>query len=171
VTVARVVPGSPAARAGIQPGDVILRSRSRVLRSGFDWEAELLDMRVGEAVPLRIRRGNREFDVSVTVADLPWASAPKVAVMRELELVSLTPAIRAERGIQSARGALVLRASDRVIDEIGLQPGDVVVQVNRTPVETADQAAQAIDYASRRGAIRVFFERGGRIFSTDFMIQ
>ena len=47
-----------------------------------------------------IRRGGRELTVNVEIADLPEVSAPKVAVLQELELVTLTPAIRAERGIR-----------------------------------------------------------------------
>jgi serine protease Do len=57
VIVRSVVPGSPAAKAGLQPGDELLRSRNRVLRNPFDWEAERLDLRVGEKVPMVVRRG------------------------------------------------------------------------------------------------------------------
>jgi serine protease Do len=166
-----VVPGSPAARAGIQPGDVLVRSRERTIRNAYDWEAEQLDLRVGETVPLRVRRGSREVDASVTVADLPEVSAPKVTVLRELELATLTPAIRAERGYLSRRGAVVISVSERVADALNVEPGDLIVQVNRTPVESADGAAKALDYYGGRGPIRLFFERGGRVWSTDFEIR
>jgi S1-C subfamily serine protease len=169
--VRSVAPGSPAARAGIRTGDVIVRSRNRVLRNAYDWQAELLDLRVGEQVPLVVRRDGREQQVRVAVADLPEVSAPKVQVLRELELVTLTPAIRGERGVQSARGAVIYRASDRVQEELGLQPGDVIVQINRTPIDDADEAARALDYYGGRGPIRVFFERAGQVYSTDFVIQ
>jgi serine protease Do len=169
--VRSVTPGSPAARAGLQVGDVVLQSRGRAIRSPYDWEAELLDLRVGETVPLRVRRGNRELDLRVGVADLPEVTAPKVQVLRELELVTLTPAIRAERGYRSARGAVVFRASQRVLDELGLEAGDLIVQINRAAVESADAAARALDYYGGRGPIRLFFERQGRVYSTDFVIQ
>ena len=52
VVVGAVVPGSPADQAGIRAGDVLVRSRSRTIRNAFDWEAELLDLRVGDRVPL-----------------------------------------------------------------------------------------------------------------------
>ncbi len=171
VVVASVVPGSPADRAGLQPGDVLLRSRDRVLRNPFDWEAELLDLRVGEEVPLVVRRGSREFTTRVRIANLPEVSAPKVQVLRELELVTLTPAIRAERAIVSRRGALIFNVTPRVSQELGIQKGDVIVQVNRTPIETAQDVARAINSYGDRAAIRMYFERGGRIYSTDFMIQ
>jgi serine protease Do len=166
-----VVPGSPAARAGLQAGDILVRSRERTIRNGYDWDAELLDMRVGETVPLRVRRGSRDIDARVTVADLPEVSAPKVTVLRELELVSLTPAIRAERGYLSRHGAVIVNVSERVADALNVEAGDLIVQVNRTPVESADDAAKALDYYGGRGPIRLFFERGGRVWSTDFEIR
>jgi serine protease Do len=169
--VRSVTPASPAARAGLRTGDVIVRSRDRRIRNPYDWEAELLDLRVGEQVPLTVRRDGRDQQVTVTVADLPEVSAPKVQVLRELELVTLTPAIRAERSVRSARGAVIYRASDRVQEELGLQPGDVIVQINRTPIDDADEAARALDYYGGRGPIRVYFERGGQVYSTDFVIQ
>jgi serine protease Do len=171
VVVGAVVPGSPADRAGIRRGDVLIRSRSRVIRNSFDWEAELLDLRVGDQVPLVVKRGTRDTPVSVTIADLPEVSAAKVAVLKELELVTLTPAIRVDRGIRSSRGALIYNLSDRVSDELGLEKGDVIVQINRTPVETANDAAHALNAGAGRATIRMFFERRGRIYSTEFMIR
>lgn len=171
VVVQSVVPGSPAARAGMQPGDQIVRSRGRPLRNVFDWEAERLDLRVGEVVPLTVRRGGRELVVNVTVADLPEVSAPRVTVLRELELVSLTPAIRAERALRSGKGALVVRASERIQNEIGLQEGDLIVQINRTTIEQASDVARAFDYYGGRSALRLVFERRGYFYTTDFVIQ
>lgn len=168
--VSSVTPGSPAARAGIQTGDVLVQSRTRAIHNAYDWEAERLELRVGESIPLSIRRGNREVRVNVQVADLPEVNAPRVTVLREIELVTLTPAIRVERGIRSARGALVSRVSQRVIDQLGLQEGDVIVQINRSPINDAPSAAQALGAAGREGVV-MYLERGGRIFTTEFVIQ
>jgi serine protease Do len=171
VFVSTVVPGSPAARSGIQRGDQLLRAGSRALRNPFDWEAELLDLRVGERVPMLVRRGGRELTVNVEIADLPEVSAPKVEVLQELELVTLTPAIRAERGIRSGRGAVIYDVSDRVANEIGLQRGDVIVQINRVAIASAGDVQRAIETYSGRSAMRILYERNGRVFYTDVVIQ
>src|SRR5204863_1645480 len=170
VVVASVVPGSPADRAGIHAGDVIVRSRNRALRNPYDWYAELLELRVGQADSIVVKRGGREIPVSVGVVDLPDVNAPRVTVLREIELITLTPPIRAQYQIQSRQGALVNRVSERVQQQIGLQAGDVIVQMNRTPITSAE-AVNRILTTYGRGGIRMYFERGGQIYATDFSLQ
>jgi serine protease Do len=171
VFVSSVIPGSPADRAGIQRGDQLLRAGSKTLRNSFDWETERLDLRVGERVPMVIRRDGRDQTVNVDVADLPEVSAPKVAVLRELELITMTPTIRAERGVRAQRGAVVYNVSDRVATEIGLQRGDVIVQINRLPIASAADVQRAIDTYAGRSAMRMVYERGGRTYYQDVVIQ
>jgi serine protease Do len=170
VVVGSVVAGSPADKAGIRPGDVLLRSRDRTLRSPYDWYAELLELRVGENDTLLVRRGAREIPVSVGVVDLPDVNAPRVTVLREIELITLTPQIRAQYQAQSRQGALVNRVSDRVQQQIGLQTGDVIVQINRTPIASAEDVNRILTTYGR-GALRMYFERGGQIYATEFSLQ
>lgn len=171
VVIRSVVQGSPAEKAGLAAGDEIVAVRGKAIRNVFDWEAERLDMRVGETVPLTIRRGSRDRSVSVTVADLPEVSAPRVTVLRELQLTTLTPQIRAERGYRSSVGAVVVEVSDRVRDEIGIQAGDLIVQINRTRIEAAADVARAFEYYGGRTFIRMVFERQGFLYTRDFEIR
>ena len=169
--VSSVVPGSPAARAGIRVGDTLIRSRDREVNSVYDWEAERLELRVGEEIPLVIRRGSQESRIDVRVADLPEVNAPKVTVLREIQLVTLTPAIRAERSIRRASGALVQSVTPRIAEQLGIQPGDVILQINRVPVADAGAAARALDYYAGRGGIVMYIERNGQVYTTEFVIQ
>ncbi len=169
--VSSVVPGSPAARSGIQAGDVLVQSRERTVKSAYDWEAERLELRVGETIPLVFDRNGREVRANVRVAELPEINAPKVTVLREIQLVTLTPAIRAERGVRRANGALVQTVSPRVAEQLGIQAGDVILQINRVPIAGAEAAARALDYYGGRGAIVMYLERQGQVYTTEFVIQ
>jgi serine protease Do len=171
VVLRAVVPGSPAAGAGLRADDQIVRAGTRNIRNAFDWEAARLSFRVGDRVPLVVRRGGREVTLTVTVADRPEVSAPKVTVLRELEVTTLTPALRAERGILADQGAYVTSVSDRVRDEIGLDEGDVILQINTTVIRSATDVSRAISQAPARTMSRALIERRGRRYITDFSIR
>ncbi len=170
-TIGDVVAGSPAARAGLRAGDKITAVRDRPIRNVFDWEAQRLNMRVGETVPLTVQRDGQSRTVQVTVADLPEVSAPRVTVLRELQVTTLTPQIRSTRGYRNTRGAVVVEVSDRVRDEIGLQEGDLIIQINRTPIEEAGDLSRALEYYGGRGVIRMVYERRGYMFVREFEIR
>jgi serine protease Do len=169
--IARIVPGSPADQAGVRAGDQVIAAGTRPVKNPFDWEARLLDLRVGESLPVTVKRAGRELRFSLPVADAPEVSAPKVTVLRELQLVSLTDVIRQERGIASNAGALVYRVSERIRDEIGLQDGDVIVQVGQTRVNSAEAASAAIDRYGARGPVYVVFERHRQYLQTSFSLR
>ena len=168
--IANVTPDSPAEKAGLQRGDVILREGTRVVRNPFDWNAALLDLRVGSTAKLRVKRGSRELDVDVNILDLPEVNAPKVQVLRELELVSVTPAIAAERGLRRSVGALIYNISPNASAQTGLQKGDVIVQIGNRPIGSAQDVARVIE-ASRNGYLQVVVERQGQYLQTMFGIR
>jgi serine protease Do len=169
VTVSRVAPGGPADRAGIRSGDVLVEAGGRRLRNYLDWEAVKLDLRVGDAVEVSVRQGGRTSARKLVTGDLPTVAAEKVTVLRDLQLVNVTPAIQAERGLRSENGALIFRISPEVSQATGLQAGDVIVGINRTPVRTAAQVGDLLK--SRAGVLRVYFERGGEINFTDLVFR
>ena len=169
--VANVVPGSPAAEAGLQRGDTIVRAGDQAIRNRFAWESALLDLRVGDRVSLRIKRRSRVVDVAIRVADRPEVTAPRVQVLRDIQLATLTPALRAERSIRRERGAYVLDISDELSQRVGIQKGDLIYAINRTEITDAAAAARIIEEAAGRGAIRLLLERNGRSFYTDIAIR
>jgi len=171
VQVTTVAPGSPAQRAGIAAGDVLLAARGRRLRTFLDWEAVLLDAGPGDSLAVLCKSGQRRRLVTLTVADLPTSSAEKVSVLGDIQAVTLTAAIRQERGVQTQQGALIYDIGANTQRATGLAPGDVVFQVNRLKVTTADELRQAFSAAAGNQAITVWFERSSGIGRTAFYVR
>jgi serine protease Do len=171
-TIVRVAPDSPADRAGLKEGTEVVAVQGRPVKSPLDWEAELLDVSPGQTINLTVRdsRG-REEDFILPVEDLPSLHAQGVEVADGLELATLTPAIQAERGFHYSEGAFIVSISDEVARATELRRGDLIVAINRRRVASADEVAEMLNYLSGRGAIRVHFERDGRLYSTSFRIE
>ncbi len=170
--ITAVADGGPAARVGITASDVLVEAGGRPLRTFLDWEGVLLDAGPGDTLEVSYRRGSgRVRTARVVVADLPTSVAEKVSVLGGLKVITLTPAVRQERGVQSRRGALVYEVSSEMQRVTQLRPGDVVFQVNRTPVAGADDLEQALTAAAGRGAVTLWFERRGTTWRSTFSIR
>jgi len=170
VALSSVAPGGPAAKAGLRPGDVLLEANGRRLRNYLDWEAVKLDLHVGDVVEMVVRNGNTTARRRVVTGDLPTVTAEKITVLQDLELINVTPAIQAERGIRSERGALIFRISPEVSRATGLQPGDVILAINRSQVRNASEVADLLNVRPGQ-VIRIYVEREGQITFTDLVFR
>ena len=171
VAVTRVAAGGPAALAGIHQGDVLVSADGRRLRNFLDWESVNLDVRVGDTLVVTLRQGGAEVTRRLVAGDLPTMTATRVTVLKGLDLVSVTPAIRAEKGIRSQQGALIVRIADAIAQATGMQQGDVIVAIDRTPVRRAQQVADLLNAMHPRESMRFYLERSGRIVYTDLAFQ
>jgi serine protease Do len=172
VRVAGVAPGSPADQAGLRPGLIIRSANGYPIRTPLDWEAALLEVRVGETI--EVAHGDRGERVARLVPeDLPSLSAQRVSALEAFELITLTPAIRSERGLSGERGALIVGVSDPIRRTLGLREGDLIVAINRYAVGSAEEAAEILQQLRRPGvrtAVRMLVERNGRQFHAAFYL-
>jgi serine protease Do len=169
--VDEVAPDSPAADAGLQADDVLVSAGGRPMRTFLDWEAAKLEVSPGEALDVVITRGGRQRQLRVVVGDLPTASAERVSVLGDLDLITVTPAVRQERRLQSEQGALIYNIGDRTRNVTGLANGDVIIQINRTRIARAEHVRDFFRQLSGRSAVRVFVERDGSLVIRDFYVQ
>ncbi|CAN5802773.1 DegQ family serine endoprotease [soil metagenome] len=170
VTVTSVAPGGPAAKASLRSGDVLTEANGRPLRNYLDWEAVKLDLHVGDAVELSVRSGPQTVRRRVVTGDLPTVTAEKYTLLEDLELINVTPAIRAERGIRSESGVLIFKISPTIGAATGLRGGDVILAINRTAVRAASQVGELLNV--RPGdVVRVYLEREGQVTFTDLVFR
>lgn len=169
VRVASVVPGSPAAASGLSPGARLLRANGRALATPLDFEAVLLDLRAGEAVELEVEGRGRP--VRLVTETLPTARAQRVEVLKDLEVITLTPQIRAERGIRAESGVLITGISTELSASLGLRVGDVLLQINNTRIRNAEDAARAIREIGGGMRVRLYFERNGVQYFREFFTR
>ena len=167
VRIARVTPGSPAAEAGVRSGARLLRVGVSAMATPLDYEAALLDLRAGDRIELAVE-GSRP--VVLQAVALPSVSAERVELLEDLQVVTVTAAIQAERGLASSEGALVVEISDNLSEITGLATGDVLLGVNNRRVDTAREAAEELRRTQQGGrSFFLAFERGGRLVRTGLL--
>jgi serine protease Do len=165
--VAAVDAEGPAGRAGFTVGETLVAANGRPLRNWLDWEAVKLDLAVGDTVLVQVQGANGLEARRITTRDLPSVSAEKVTVLRDLQLVTVTTAIRGERRLATDRGALIFRIKPEAARRTGLQEGDVIVAINNTRIADAGEVGTTLERLRGAQGFRLFFERGRRILFTD----
>ncbi len=165
VRIGRLVEGSPAAAAGLRAGATLLEAAGRRLTAPLDFENVLLDLRAGDEIVL-LPEGGRA--VRLRTEALPSVRAERIRILEDMELITVTREVKAERGIQSDQGALVVGISAELQAQLGFRPGDVLLQVNNARVASAEDAAQIFRRLQGQGTIQIYFERDGGLRVQSF---
>jgi len=166
--VVRVDPGSPAARAGIEPGDVLVETNGRPLHSPIEWEGRLLDLPTGTDLTVVVQRDGAGFERTLTPEDDPLRQAPRIETPYGATIVVLTPTLGSHLGLATANGLYLESVDpDSGFRRLGLREGDVLVALGSERLDGADDAQSLIDYlrSGQRGTL--FVERDGQVGSVE----
>jgi serine protease Do len=171
--VASVTPNSPAAKAGIKPGDVVLSAEGHQIKTVHDLPRLVAKAPIGQKFDLQVRRNGKDMTLAATIAELKEDqkqvasnennAQPEKAASLGLQLATADPALRRQFRIpKEVEGAVVTDvAADSPAAALGIEAGDVIESVDQKPVKTAQQAAEALQQAAGKGNILLLLNRHG----------
>ncbi len=156
--VTRVFAGSPAARAGLRPGDVIVAVGGAPVESRESFTTLTSTASSGSTITLRVIRGGRSQDVAVIATD-----PPEDLGLRILEEVSGLEIATRDRNVEITSVARGSRAAD-----IGLRSGDLIVGVGGTKVTSTAQLDGLVIRSAERSSLVLNVARGRYIYTLSF---
>ncbi|HEY0709113.1 MAG TPA: trypsin-like peptidase domain-containing protein [Polyangia bacterium] len=145
--VAEVSPGSPAAKAGVRAGDVITRIDDRPVNEAGDVVDHVSSRGIGQDVNVELWRAGGQKRLRATLAEAPTdPDEPSEAASLGLALQTLSPSLAESLGLApNTRGVVVAEVNPgSPAAAAGLEPGDVIVEIDKQPVSTSEQAADLL---------------------------
>jgi serine protease Do len=168
--VASVEPGSPADKAGLKAGDVVLGVNGSKVDESGDLPRIIGDMRPGSAARLQVWRDRKSRDLTVTLGAQQTeeaaarSSSPRSEPQNTGKLGIAGRPLTPQEGRQlGVAGGLLVEGSSGPAAKAGIQTGDVILAVNNQPVTGVDQFRSLLEQSGNRFALLV--QRGeGRIY-------
>lgn len=151
-----VTPNGPAAKAGLQRGDVVLQLNGQPISGPQDLSVHVAQMAPGSVAHLQIFRNGQEKPMDVTLGEYPEKSAAKTtpsgeqqsepAALKGVQVQSLTPDITRQLNLPPSTTGVIVSEVDpsSAAAEAGLQRGDVIQEVNRKPVHNMEEYRAAM---------------------------
>jgi Do/DeqQ family serine protease len=170
--VSNVRANGPAARAGLQAGDVVVGVDDKPVQDPHAFQYRFVTKGIGGQVNLSVLRKGQKLTTTIALI-APVEDPPRDA--RDLgghhpltgcKIANLSPAVAQELGIDddSRMGVVVLDVKDKTpAARIGVKRGDIVVAVNNEKVKSVAQLVSVLDLAG--GGWRLSVERDGKVYN------
>ena len=167
--VSEVIQGSPADKAGVKSGDVIVEFNGKKVTKATDLPGLVADVPVGRDVPVVVMRDGAEQRLNAHIAKLSDESQPKVAAESDgkgklgLSVQPVTPPIARELGLKVKEGVLVRDVVEGGrAAEAGIRAGDVIVEVDRLPVRTIEDFKARLEKQAKDTPVVMLVNRDGQ---------
>ena len=172
--VSDVSTGSPAGRAGLLTGDIILEMDGTPVKDSRDLSFAIAAKSPGTAVRLKAFRGGREREFTVTLGEQPakiserseHREEPETGTGLGLSVQTLTPEITRQLGLQSGMRGVVVTNVDPAgpAEDAGITRGDMILEANRKAMNTAEEFQAAVREAGKKPILLLIQRSTGRMF-------
>jgi Do/DeqQ family serine protease len=171
--VSSVSKGSPAEKAGVEQGDVIVSVDGAPVTDSNALRNRIASTRPGSTVSLGVVRDGRETTLRVELREAPAVreaddkTEPPEGGRLGLSVRPVTPEDARRLGLESRQGLLVAEVDPAgPAAAAGLQPGDVIQEVNRKPVTDVTQLRAAVKASADRPSLVLINRQGASLFLT-----
>jgi len=153
-----VEPDSPAAKAGVKPGDVIVQLGNDVIDHSGDLPERVADLAPGTQTSLKVIRKGDPVTLTVKIGTTKDTAVADKSPANDaggklgLAVRPLSPTEKRDSGID---GGLVVEDVAGPAAKVGIQPGDVILSINGTPISSADQLRALVSKAGKQVALLV----------------
>jgi len=172
VTISNVVAGSPADTAGLKVGDTITAVDGKEVKNGDELVADIAARKPGSKANLSFVRNGKKEQTSVTIADRSKLFAARLGEDQQgneeqqpkesklgLSVRPLTADLAERLDVPAGKGVIVQDVkAGSFADDIGLNRGDVILEINKLPVNSADDFTK-IEASLKSGQDVVFLVR------------
>ncbi len=168
VKLDRVEPGSPAAKAGLQNGDILLQAGELGVATSVDLERAVLDLKPGDRLPLSIKRGDKEHRVELTLQAGQTTASVAETAWRQLGVrLSPVPNELVTRVSSTLRGGMAVTElnPDSPAAKAGIQKGDVLVGLHQWETVSLDNIAYVLTHPDLGSLypLRFYVLRSGQV--------
>ena len=163
--VADVTKDSPADKAGLKSGDIILEFDGKQIQEMNNLPRLVAATPVGKKVKLKILRNGKPETVSVTIEQLKdgeeAAQTPAVQDRLGMTVKELNAELAAQIGIKETKGVVVTAVSPGgLAEDAGIAAGDVIKEINGTKISTAAEFTKAVSAHKKGAVMRILLRRG-----------
>jgi S1-C subfamily serine protease len=162
--ISDIMSGSPAEKAGLRQGDIILRFGGKDIRDSRQLQLLVAEAPVGQNVALEIFRDGKTSKVQVTLGNLESAAAakPRLAGPQSGWLGMTVEVLPGDIRMKGLRGVLVTDlAPDGLAADTGIRRGDIIISINRKKIFGLRDYESAMSEAEKRGNVAILVKRGG----------
>lgn len=154
VVITQVEPGTPADRAGLKAGDVVVSVNDRAVRNAADMRNIIGLLRTGSKVQMEVLRDKTARQITAVVEEVPAASIEGSKLNPRLGGAELADIVESSPLYGKVSGVLVAAvAADSAAARAGLRPGDVIVSANRVEVKTLAQLREVLGKNGGNGVL------------------
>jgi len=178
--VGDVTPRSPAEKAGLRSGDIIVEFNGKKVTDSRHLKLEVARIGPGESVPVKILRDGSTKSLEVKVKEMPGTENlaknddqnknDDNGTLNGVTVGDLDSRARQQFDLPANVKGVVITAvqQDSAAAEAGLKPGDVIQEINRQPVKTAEEAVHLTEKTdTKRTLLRVWRNGGSRFVVVD----